>query len=452
MKAGQTSPSRDEQSPLHASRWVLAALAIGIVERIIWAMTRDTGYATGEAAHVAVAVAQGRGFADAFAVGQGPTAHLLPISPSIAGGVYAVLGIQKVAAEAVLLAWALLLTLGAFGLFARAFVRAGSPRGAVIAGFAILCAAPLYSSTEAFDFRVWEGALAVALAGLFLALLMDAEAGRRWRCFDLWLAALPALTFFVGPPVGLAAMTAWALFVWRRRRREGLWRRVAGLMLALALLIGPWTARNMAVMGHPIWLRDNVGLELAIANHPAAVDPADARKVLDQRIDQIHPFASPAAYAKLQEAGGEVAYARMLGAQTIMWIRAHPADTATIWLRHLREMVFPDKGPFMTAHGKKLPVFRAACVDLLGALGLLGIAMAITRRDRLLSYVIGFVVIPVLAYLPFHPVARYLWLVYPPMTFFAADAVARLWSLLRMRPLDIAAGTPHIARQGDLVI
>jgi hypothetical protein len=448
MDEGQQTSPREQRDLLPVSRWILIALAIGIIERIIWAMTRDTGYATGEAAHVAVAVAQGRGFADAFAVGQGPTAHLLPISPTIAGGVYAIFGIQTVAAEAVLLAWALLLTLGAFWLFARAFAQAGSPRGAVIAAFAILCIAPLYSSTEAFDFRVWEGALAMTLAGAFLALLLDAEAGRRWRGFGLWLASLPALAFFVGPPVGLAAMVAWALFLWRHRRRDGLWRRVAALALALAMLIGPWTARNMVVMGHPIWLRDNVGLELAIANHPAASHPADARAVLDRRIDEIHPFASPAAYRKLQAAGGEVAYARTLGAQTTTWMRAHPADVATIWLRHLREMVLPDKGPFMTAHGRKLPVFRAACVDLLGALGLLGIAMAVARRDRLLAYLIGFVLIPVFCYLPFHPVARYLWLVYPPMTCFAADAVARLLAL-RTRPLEIAPGTPYIARRGD---
>lgn len=425
------------QAALRSGRWIWASLAIGILERIIWAMTRDTGFATGEAAQVAVAVAQGRGFADAFAVGQGPTAHLLPISPAIAGGVYAILGIQTKAAEAVLLVWAMALTLGAFWLFAQSMAKAGGSRAAMTAAFAILCIVPLYSSTEAFDFRVWEGGLALMLAGVMLMLLLDAERERHWRYFSFWLAVLPAAIFFVSPPAGLAAIAAWALFVWRHRRSGGLWRRAAALALALAVLIGPWTARNMMVMGHPIWLRDNLGLELAIANHPAAVDPASARAALDRRIDEIHPFASPAAFRALQAAGGEVAYSKLLGARTMLWMRAHPADVATIWLRHLREMIFPDKGPFMTAHGKALPVFRAAMVDLLAAFGLAGIVMAIRRRDSLYAYMIGFAVIPILCYVPFQPVARYLWLVYPPLTCLAADTAGRLWTVLvrgRRRP------------------
>src|SRR5476651_1525958 len=75
-------------------------LLVGIAERSLWNLIRPgIGAPKYEAFNVAAALANGFGFADTFRAGQGPTAHLLPISPAIAGSLYAVFGIQAWPAE-----------------------------------------------------------------------------------------------------------------------------------------------------------------------------------------------------------------------------------------------------------------------------------------------------------------------------------------------------------------
>ena len=414
--------------PLRLRVILLAALAIGLAERIGWGLIRRTPFATGEAPNVAIAIAEGRGFADAFVAGQGPTAHLLPIAPAIAGAVYALLGVRTLPAEMVLMAWSLTVTFAAYAFFAGAAARIGMARAAVVGGLVFLAIAPIYTTNEAFEFRVWEGGLGLALASALLWLLLRAEAGRQMRWFGLWRAALPALAFFVNPPVGLAAFTSWALFAWRHRRRDGLLRPAIATLLVLMALIGPWTLRNQIVMGHPIALRDDLGMELAIANFPGAVRPANPDAMLYGRLVAIQPYIHPIAYAALLRAGGEVGYSQQLGRETMTWIRAHPGDFVTITARHLREMVLPPTWIYMTSHGKNLPIFRAVLAEIVNILGLIGLAWGVLRRDVRYLYIAPYVVVPILCYLPFQPVIRYTWLIYPALAFLAADAVSRvLW-------------------------
>ena len=414
--------------PLSIRILLILAVVIGLAERIGWALMRRTPFATGEAAYVAIAIARGRGFADAFVAGQGPTAHLLPISPAIAGAVYALLGVQTRPAEMVLLAWSLAVSFAAYGFFAAAATRIGMARAAVIGGLVFLLVMPIYTTNEAFEFRVWEGGLGLALGSATLWLLLRAEDGRRPRRFRLWQAVLPALAFFVNPPMGLAAFAAWALFAWRHRRVDGLVKPALCALLALAALIGPWTLRNQLVMGHPIALRDDLGMELAVANFPEAVHPDDPDAMLLHRLQAIQPYIHPIAYDALLRAGGEVAYSRQLGRETTAWIRANPRDFATIMLRHLREMIVPPKWIFMTSHGVKLPIFRSIAADTVNLLGLIALALGLARREIRYLYIAPFVLGPILCYLPFQPVIRYVWLIYPPLAFLAADLLTgRPW-------------------------
>ena len=53
------------------------------------------------------------------------------------------------------------------------------------------------------------------------------------------------------------------------------------------LLAGPWAVRNQRELGAPIFFRDNFGLELAIANCPGAVHPADPRLAYRTRMTDI---------------------------------------------------------------------------------------------------------------------------------------------------------------------
>lgn len=412
-------------SPWQRSIIVVAAL-IGLVERIGWALVRPNGSATGEAHNVAVAIAQGRGFADAFAVGQGPTAHLLPLPPLFAGGVYRLLGVGSGPAEAVLLAWSIGLTFATYALFGMVARRIGVSRAACIAGFAFLCVMPLFTSVEAFDFRAWEGGMTMTAAGLFLLLLLrggsDKPEGpwRRWA-----LGALPAVLLFLQPIVGLAACCAWILAVWQGRPRGR--PALASFALVLTILFGSWTARNVAVMGEPIWLRDNLGLELAVANHPAAVAPEDPRAVFQARLAEVHPMVGAGAYRALIAAGGEPAYARKVGRQTIAWMRENPRSVARLWLGHLRQIVLPAPWQFQTARGRALPVVRATAFDVVALAGLIGLALLLRRNWRRAILIAPFVILPILAYVPFQPILRYIWLVYAPLAYLAAHAAFAAW-------------------------
>ena len=416
---------RTIRSLSRATRWTLAtALSIGLAERVGWALLRPNGSATGEAFNVAVAIGQGRGFADAFAVGQGPTAHLLPLPPLVAGGVYAALGVQSVAAEAVLLGWSLALTFVTYALFHLVARRVGVPERACTGGFVFLCVAPIFTTVEAFDFRTWEGGMTMSAAGCFLLLLLRAEDGAPLRTparLALW--ALPALLLFLQPVIGLAACLAGAIATIRGLR---LAPALLAFPLALALLFGGWTVRNMLVLHQPIWLRDNLGLELAVANYPAAVSTADPRGTFQARLEEVHPMVGAQAYRAMQAAGGEAAYARKLGGETMAWMRANPGSTARLWLGHLRQIVLPAPWQFQTAHGVALPIIRAILFDLVSLLGLAGLALLLARWRSKAWLLAPFVLVPILAYVPFQPILRYIWLVYVPLAYLAAQALGRV--------------------------
>ena len=420
--ARRFNPFRDLSRPLRIV--LLLAVLIGLAERIGWAMTRRTPYAVGEAANVAIALADGRGFADGFFAGQGPTAHLLPASPAIAGAAYWLLGARTTPAELVLLAWSLVLTFGCYALAATAFALLGVAKRACTWAFVALAVLPIYTTAEAFEWRVWEGGLGLLLALATLVVLLRAERGVAPRGFAWLQAVLPAATFFVLPVLGVAAFAAWALFVWRHRAAGGLVRPALAATLALAAFVAPWTARNALAMGQPILLRDNLGMEIAVANHEAAVAPVDDGRTFLDRLEAIQPYIHPPAQRAMIAAGGEIAYSRGLGAGAATWMRANPAKVAILWGRHFREMLFTRKWLFKTKHGQMLPMVRATIVAIVAVLGLIGLGSGLARRDPLWLYPAAYLWVPVLLYVPFQPVLRYSWLIWPTLVGLAAATLA----------------------------
>jgi hypothetical protein len=405
------------------------ALVIGIAERIGWGVRRQVHGATGEAAHVAVAWAQGRGFADAFMPGQGPTAHLLPASPLIGGIAYRLLGVESVASEIVLFILCQFAVFGTFLIFAKCFERLGTPPKAILTAFVLLCLLPIYTTVEAFDFRIWEGAYGLVIGTLALLVILAVDSGEPPKRAALWLALLPSIAFFINPIVGICAFAALGLLLWRSRTLPA-FSIAAGAALALTVMIGPWMVRNIVVMHHAIPLRDNVGLELAVGNFPGALAPGDFDPIFENHLQAIHPRDHPVPFRAMVRAGGEIAYAKLMGDQARAWIAAHPGEAAQLWIRHVREMLFTRTWMFQTAHGRKLPVVRATLASIIGLLGLAGLLLRVFK-DRRGWYAALFVVLPVLLYIPFQPIMRYTWLLYPPMAYFAMDFA---WRIVSWKP------------------
>lgn len=384
---------------------------------------------------VAVAVGSGRGFADAYRFGQGPTAHLLPISPGFAGFIYRLLGVRSEPAEIVLAAWSIGLAMITYLLLFRAFERLGTPRWARIAGLAFACIAPTYVGQEAVDFRVWDGGLAACLAAVFVGLLTAALDEReprvqRSRTRVLAAAVVCALVFFINPPLGAAMTLCTALFALRELPIAQSTLAATAAAGVLAALITPWTLRNERVMHAPIPLRSDAGLELAMANYPTALTSNDRRLQFLDRLHTIHPSFSLDAYRRVR-AVGELAYSREVGARAAGWMRAHPAEVTGLMLLHIRQTLAPQAWEF-DVFGKHLsPSLRAALADLASLSGLIALGLAVVSGRRGWGYLATMIGAWVILTSPFQPVPRYTYLIYPFLVFCGADLAAQARGALR---------------------
>lgn len=431
QNGGSTGRTLQGMVAIVRRQWIVCLLvAVGTAERMAWNALRPTSGASGEAMHIASAIGAGRGFADAYRVGQGPTAHMLPISPGIAGSVYRLLGVGSPASEVLLACWSIGLAMTTYCLLYRAFIRLGVPRWARIGALACGCLAPAYFNAEAVDFRVWDGGLAAMLMALLLertlALAARAEAPRA----AAWLGALTALLFFVNPPLGVAGGAALALLIVQRRWWRAAPTAATAALLVLALLVGPWAIRNHQQLGRTILLRDNAGLELALANYPGAA-AGDHRAKFLARLEAIHPAVSLPAYDSMVAAGGEAAYAAQLGAETKRWMAANKPEVVGLLLLHLRQSLVPQSWQF-DVFGRALPpLLRGLITDAAGVLGLFGLAAALLARRPGWIYPAVIVVTWAVLTSPFQPATRYTYLIYPLMLFCAAGGVAQIATRMR---------------------
>jgi hypothetical protein len=419
--------------PVIRTRIVLLLVACGAVERGVYNLFRHYSRAGGEAYLVAQAIGEGRGFADAYGPGHGPTAHLLPISPGIAGGVYELFGVSSPSAELVLATWSIGLALGSYLLLDRAFARLGVSSLARLAALGFLCLAPTYIAQESVDFRVWEGGLAVFVSALFLDRLLalrDERAPFRDRAF---LAIIAPVLFFISPLLGLAAVMSLCVYWLRQRDPTGFVISFTVSGIVLAALVVPWALRNERVLGHFVPLRSNAGLELAIGQHPEALADRPGDEILMARLVAIHPLQSREAFYAMKAAGGEIPYAHARGIEAQRWVAAHPVQSARLMLTHLRQALIPSPWMFRIWGNLPLAPIQAALAILVGVLGLSGLGERLMRGDRRWLYVVLLVGVPALLFSPFQPVMRYSYLDYALLVFSAAaglDALSRrLWAV-----------------------
>ncbi len=409
---------------------VAAGLLIGVGIRTANNAIRAKAGAGGEAAHVAEAIAQGRGFADAFDLGQGATAHLLPVSPGIAGLVYSLLGVRSLPAEIVLATWSIMLAMGSYVVFSHVFKRIGVTDRARAGALLYLALIPVYLRVEAVDFRIWEGALAAMLSAL---LLMQATSDQpaRTNGQTALLALNAALLFFVNPIVGIGgfACLAWlALTRWNIRKTTTVF---ALTVVLAAAFVAPWAIRNHQALGVPIALRSNAGLELAVGTDPAMLGNEAPNQVYHERLARIHPMQSPAAFEMVKQIG-EVRYARLVGEQTKKWILENPGLEARILLLHLRQTFAPEPWVFRIWGKSRWPVEQSVLVTLVGVAGLAGVFTALVRRRRNWCLVAIMILVPAIAMSPFQPITRYIYAYHAILTFPAVEAL--LW-LFRKRSL-----------------
>jgi hypothetical protein len=121
-------------------------------------------------------------------------------------------------------------------------------------------------------------------------------------------------------PAPLLVMLAWLAFVWVETKLPP--NQKLALLIVPFVLVSPWLVRNYATFGHLVFMRDNLGLELAVSNNPCSTFWFKANEFSDC-FGENHPNKSLAEAEKVRELG-EYAYNQMRMRQALNWIRSNP--------------------------------------------------------------------------------------------------------------------------------
>jgi hypothetical protein len=359
-------------------RIALAAIAVcllAVALRIhVASQIPDAAWYGTENERVAAALADGKGFCDAFGPGSGPTAHVSPVHSLLLAGIYRVFGTYETPSGrlaqmcvSIVLACAVPLLLPLIGH------KLGLPAAT---GW---CAALLTAWLPA---HMWNeitgshdqvvGALALLLMVWVLADLSQNDwMGRRVLVRDGLLAGIALL---IAPNLVLVPILY--LFVTVVSRRDERIRIVrAGVVLSamIAAVLTPWIIRNYVVFHKLIPLRSNLGLELAVGNNSLATGDT-----YSPAFTVVHPYGNPAEQAVLLQAG-EPAYMQRKGMQALAWISGHPGRFARLTMRRAKLFWFtPDESWHKTDLKLRLSV---RVYGLIGVAVLLELARLLWKRD-----------------------------------------------------------------------
>jgi hypothetical protein len=416
------------------STWVLIALLCsGVALRLVWLFwwsgNSVSASVISESLNAARSFSRTGQIADAYYEGQGPTAHVMPVMPIIVGSVYKFFGVATPQSEVILTFWSLTLAMASFWLLFASFGELESPLLSRFAALTILCVAPLNFLLETVDFKVWEGGLGVALASGYLLWVMRLDKQPLITNAAVGVTGLSAAAvLLVSPPLGLAAYSCCLLLLVRKFKRQRWPAALAIVLVATGAVMTPWTVRNIQVLHRPIFLRDNFGLELELANHPGALESTDEQAEFLHHFEETHPMR-PAGKDAMIKAGGEVAYSEKLGAEARAWIGSNPVSFARLAVRHLIEFLFPPRwywSQFGGNESSRTTGPKMAVHWILSALGIFGIVYGVFRVNYRYLYPAAMTSIPVIPYIFVQPTLRYRYIIFGLLVFLSCDFVVRI--------------------------
>lgn len=413
-------------------RVAVTLIAAGILLRLLWLIAgHHLGPFGGESQNIAVSLAQGHGFANAYAPDSGPTAHISPTTPALAALAYLLFGPLSPAAELALSVVAVLIVGTGIYVLYLLMAELGAPLLARLGAVALTALFPFQFSVEVVEFRTWEAGLATTvMAAVLLAIVKaDREPLLGWRRMFLISVACGVLGV-ISPAPGLAASGALGVLLLRRARVVQ-WPVAVVAVVATALVISlPWAMRNEAKLGARIWTRSTVGLQKAMtyADGALTMDPLKFYLQQHNALSPVHPEA----YQRMKAAGGEVAYYRQLNAQATAWMAAHRSALPVIWGRNLRDFYLPPER-FYTRFGSKGTAVEArrALAVVLSALGLASLIGLLLARQWRYLYVAAVVALASAPYVMTFPLMRYRYAVSSLLIFLALDGTFRLLQRLR---------------------
>jgi hypothetical protein len=192
---------------------------------------------------------------------------------------------------------------------------------------------------------VWSSAYVFSEAlfwpiGLLTIWAIDRIGPRRLLTAAIGCGVLIGVGILIRPALVLIVPAAVGWFAFRRA-----WRPVAGLLVGVALLVGPWTVRNYSHYGRFVLVATEGGVTFWTGNNPLARGEGDMAanpeiKRASQELRARHPG--------LDEAAMEPVYYR----EALRWMRDHPRDWLALEMRKVFYTIVP-VGPSYWLHSNR---------------------------------------------------------------------------------------------------
>lgn len=368
---------------LDTARWKrvilpLALFVLGLLNAAPWKGFAERRRVEVNAENVRVATSLWRKgtFADPFINPTGYTAHVAPALPFFQSLLFRLAGDKSAG-------WLALRCLPALALSAQlallpwAAWRLGfSTETGILASLFGLLVKPSLEER-------WESHLA-GLAGLLLT-----TAGCAWlkrgRTMDCAIATglVAGLASHLNPLVG----SVYILWVLRVGHSEGYFtRNILPLWITPLLVVTPWTARNVIVMGGLVPMRDDLGIELYVSYNDCA--PYSFRENMASCIQSFHPNSS-AEEAAAVRALGEYRYNQSRLRKALLWIRSHPARSAKLIAARTWFFWFPSENGLAGYRGQR---FRMLALHALTLGSFFGLYYSVRRRTISAPFLVLWVV------------------------------------------------------------
>jgi 4-amino-4-deoxy-L-arabinose transferase-like glycosyltransferase len=391
----------------------LAVITIGHTYRIT--PRRDHFQFGWEMGRIARSIALGQGFSSPTDLPTGPSAWAPPVYPYILAGVFRLFGIYSN-----LSAWVILTFNSIFAaLTCLTLYRIGEKIYGAAVARAVAWTWALFPYAIYWPVRVvWEMSLTAFLLSLaFLFTLRMADQPPRPRAW-IGFGVLWGLLALTNTAV-LSLLPFCLLYVlWRLPRPS---RQIFGsamCILAAGLVVSPWLVRNYAVFGKFVFVRDNLPLEMHIANN-------DQSTGLWTRSE--HPGNDPEAMRRFQELG-EIGFMEEKRQQFREFVREHPEEFLRFTLSRLLYFWIGTPQADVVA-GYDLMIARHLMFILPAALAFAGLWLTLRNKKRGGFLLATFLLIYPLPYYLVNPFPRYKHAIEPEMILLA---VYLLWEASRL--------------------
>jgi 4-amino-4-deoxy-L-arabinose transferase-like glycosyltransferase len=354
----------------HSPGWMVL---IGFTLRILYIAiahsykfrTTDANFSFGwEIGRIAYSLATGHGFSSPFGGDTGPSAWTAPVYPWIVSLAFRAFGTYSHAASFALLTFnSLCSALTAWAIY-RTARKVFNEQVAIWSGW-IWALLPyiMYWSVR----WIWETSLTALLLSLAFMLTVEMEGDSRitsWIGFGvLWgvigLTNPSTLSFL--PFAG-----CWLAYQLYRRGKPFVLPAVTAAILFWMTMM-PWLVRNYEVFHKPVFVRDNVGVEIRCGNNPLAEGIW---------VGMYHPSQNPILYRQYQEMG-EAAYSAEQSRLAKQWIAENPRQFAVITFR---KFVFYWNGLPRLSKIQALEQFKNSLFLASSLLSIAGLILAIKNR------------------------------------------------------------------------